>query len=71
MSRAFDIPNKQLFRATEVADMLGFSTRTINRWANAGEFGELWQKGQRGRRITRQGLSAFLERNKEDWGAKG
>jgi phage terminase Nu1 subunit (DNA packaging protein) len=53
----------------EVAEITGFSTRTVQRWANSGEFGELWQKGERCRRITRQGLIGFLKRHLEDWNA--
>lgn len=71
MNEFFDIPGKLLFRASEIAELLNCSTRTVNRWANAGEFGELWQKGKRGRKITRPGLVAFLQRYKEDWGATG
>lgn len=69
MSFEAGIPPKHLFRMAEVAALTGFSTRTVQRWANSGEFGELWQKGERCRRITRKGLLGFLERYKEDWNA--
>lgn len=69
MSFEAGIPPKHLFRIAEVAALTGFSTRTVQRWANSGEFGELWQKGERCRRITRQGLVGFLKRYKEDWNA--
>ncbi|MFH1034019.1 MAG: helix-turn-helix domain-containing protein [Pseudomonadota bacterium] len=61
MSASADLPPKKLlFRPTEVAEMLGVSPRTVQRYMNAGDFGELWIRGRR-RCIFRQNLVAFLQ----------
>jgi len=67
MSGPWPIPRKLLFRPSEVAELLGYSTRTVQRHMIEGAFGSLWQKDNQ-RRVTYGGLKAYLEGNLEDQG---
>ncbi len=59
------IPGKALFRPSEVAQIIGVSTRTVYRYMASGDFGELWMG--KALRITRQGLMDFLTKPLENW----
>lgn len=59
------VPRKLLFRADEVAALLGVSPRTVRRWMGQGEFGELLQTAT-GTRITFDGLEAFYAGRADD-----
>lgn len=65
MSEALIIPNKALFRPGEVAKLIGVSPRTMYRYMEGGEFGELHIFKRK--KITRQGLLNFLDRHMESW----
>ena len=52
------VPRKLVFRLDEVADLLGVSTKTVRRWADAGVFGNLISTPG-GKRVSYSGLALF------------
>ena len=52
------VPRKLLFRADEVAPLIGVSVRTVRRWMCQGVFGSVKQTPG-GARITYDGLAAY------------
>jgi hypothetical protein len=52
------VPRKLLFRADEVAPLLGMSERTVRRWMGQGVFGPI-KNTPSGARITYDGLAAY------------
>ena len=58
------VPGKLLFRADEVARLIGFSVRTVRRWMGQGVFGPI-KNTPGGARITYDGLAAYYHSTDE------
>jgi excisionase family DNA binding protein len=55
---------RKWFKISEVADLLGYSRRTIERWVRRGEFGDVVHLSERSVRIPAENVDAFIERKR-------
>jgi len=57
------LPNKQQFRAEEVSEIFGVTTRTVYRWIDEGRLVAQRTPGGHHYRILRQDVLKFMQEN--------